>query len=81
MTKTKQAQLDLSSTPQPSKSLGATLTNSSLVAVAIGMAGYTLFEIATSGEINPREIFTHHLLPPLLIGAIIRGVLTLLLRP
>ena len=61
------------------KSLSWTLTKSSLIAVIIGMATYTLFEIITSGEIDMREILTHHLLPTILIGAIIWAVLTILL--
>ncbi|MDA7880884.1 hypothetical protein N9A94_01095 [Akkermansiaceae bacterium] len=65
---------------QPSRSLSWTLTKSSLIAVAIGMATYTLFEILTSGEVDTREIITHHLLPTVLIGAIIWAVLTMLLR-
>lgn len=63
-----------------SNSLSWTLTKSSLIAVIIVMATYTLFEIISSGEIDTREILTHHLLPTVLIGAIIWAVLTILLR-
>ena len=52
------------------KSLNWTLTKSSIIAVIIGMATYTLFEIISSGEIDINEILTHHLLPTVLIGAI-----------
>lgn len=65
---------------QPSKSLSGTLTKSSLIAVVIGMATYTFFEILTSGEVDTQELVTHHLLPTILIGVIIWGVLTILLR-
>jgi hypothetical protein len=65
---------------QPSKSLSWTLTKSSLIAVVIGMATYTFFEILTSGEVDTQELVTHHLLPTILIGVIIWGVLTMLLR-
>lgn len=62
------------------KSLSWTLTKSSIIAVIIGMATYTLFEIIASGEVDTHEILTHHLLPTVLIGAIIWAVLTMLLR-
>lgn len=62
------------------KSLSWTLTKSSIIAVIIGMATYTLFEIIASGEVDTHEILTHHLLPTILIGAIIWAVLTMLLR-
>ena len=65
---------------QQSKSLSWTLTKSALIAVVIGMATYTFFEILTSGEVDTQELVIHHLLPTILIGVIIWGVLTMLLR-
>lgn len=66
--------------PSQMNSLSWTLTKASLIAVVIGMSVYTTFEIAISGELDLNELFTHHLLPTLLIGVLIWGVLSFLLR-
>lgn len=72
--------IDQSTSITPTKSLSWTLTKASLFAVVIGMSAYTTFEIASSGKLDLMELFTHHLLPTLLIGIIIWGVLSFLLR-
>lgn len=75
--KTKTEQLTTTSSV---KSLNSTLTKASLSAVVIGMSVYTAFEIATSSQIDIEEIFTHHILPTLMIGVIIWAVLSFLLN-
>jgi len=66
--------------PLPMKSLSWAVTKASLTAVVIGMGVYTAFEIAISGDLDLKELFIHHFLPTLLIGVIICGVLSFLLR-
>jgi len=66
-------------TTSPTKTLNWTLTKASLIAVTIGMAAYTFFEYANSGEFDTRELLIHHIMPTIFIGVIVWSMLNLIL--
>ena len=53
------------------KSLTWIVTKASLISVALGMTGYSVFEFIASGEIDGGEFATHHLLPVFIIGLVV----------